>query len=461
MKKIIQIIMLVLLLSIQSASARIVGGIYVGDSIDEIRISQVSLPELAVGDEGVIEITLENIADTSLTNIQATFRSDIVDVRDKSRNYPIISIGSPSYYISGIAQNSSAKAYFRIGVQSNIDPGTYLAGVDITYTYTDTTSTITKSFGIPVLGMSRPQIELADVVIEPQYPKPGQVFNLSFTLKNTKSTEAKDVLASLESVTSKQSSMLGSTASAPIIVPLGVSTKVIGNLKPDEAVEVKYPLAIAETAQSGPYVIRVNLNYVNYYNNKDQSLFREIGVYVKGNPNIDVTIPETTSHSPYTTAKIKINNPGTGEARNVKISVLENDYFSPGKIAFVSGVLGRDDVIDTEIDFYSKIKEAGAYPLMLKLTYQSPMGENSEEVLNTLIYIKKSSPTGGLILLLIIFGVPAYLISRKYRLGGKVKGWIKRDKPASEVTRKDVITSPPPDIEKTVWNEIKTLAFRD
>ncbi len=70
-------------------------------------------------------------------------------------------------------------------------------------------------------------------------------------------------------------------------------------------------MAGSNNIETGAYTIKVLLNYLDQ-NGFEQTVSTDIGLMIAGKPAIDITIPETTSHSPYTTAKIKINNPGTG-----------------------------------------------------------------------------------------------------------------------------------------------------
>lgn len=413
-----------------------------------VSIGNISLPPIFPGESGVLGIEIENTGGSYLRDISVVFNPDI---NKNNNNYyygqadqrlPIIPTGATQYFIKYIPKDSKETAYYEIAAQPTVKPGMYLVRLEISYSLNDSSKVTTKIIGIPVGAARRPMIDIKNILVKPEFPAPGQIINLSFDVVNAKNAAAKDLLITLNYPQPKQVGLFGSggEASSSPIVALGASTISVGDINSGEKKEVSFILAVPSSLETGPYSLKVLLSYLDQ-NGFEQSVSRDIGIYVKGNPGIDVTIPEATSHSPYTTAKIKINNPGTGEAKNVKISVLENEYFSPRKTDFVSSVLGRNDVVDTDIDFYAKVQKTGTYPVLLKLTYLDPMGNTIEKTLTTDVYLTETSTIGGFILLLIIIGIPCYFISKKYRLAGKVKGWIKKDGATKDATTAKTLTS--------------------
>lgn len=390
---------------------------------DPVNIGDISAPYLSPGETGVLKVTVVNVGENPLKGVRASLDPNTDGVPSySSRSYqeenPVMPVGSPQYYLGYIPQNENRDAYFNIAAQPGISPGTYLVAVVLEYTIGDTTSIARKVVGITVGLTPRSVLDLNEVRLDPPNPSPGQVVNLTLAIVNRKDTLIKDLVVTLGAEQKKTSGGLFSQpekSPGTTIVPLGVSSKALGGLAPGARAQVEYQLAISNKAEQGPYLVKVLLSYLDQ-GNMEQNINREFGLLVSGQPRLDVYPGEAKTSSSETKAKIKVTNSGAGEARDVRLRVQENEYFYSKKEAFVAGVLGKDDSVDVEAEFYFKAKGEGSYPILIGITYQDPSGKIVEKQLAQQVYMGEPPGIRGLLILFAIFAFIFYLVNRKYKL---------------------------------------------
>jgi hypothetical protein len=403
------IILLVLMVMVPCVSGSVT-------TLKAIQINEASVSEISPGEVGEVWVELYNPDSSALyKNIEVALSSRTTEGRSYYREpttYPVVPVGSSEYYIEKIFPRESKLIKFRIAANPDAAPGTYLMKLEVYYQTPRGDNTTSELIGVTVLPCPRPVIELSNVKVIPDYPEPGQVFTLSFDIENKKEAIVKDLIITMpQSTSEKKSSLFGLSSeeeSSNPLIALGSSTRYLGDLALGEKKEVTYSLGIPEDMKTGPYTVKVVLSYIDQ-NDNEQTLSQEIGIQVVGKPKLSIHFLETESSSPSITTKIKVTNVGKGTARNVKISVINNEFFKPDRDAYVASVLGRDDTVDVEVNFISKVIEEGSYPLELRLTYLSN-GEEVEEKLKEDVYLKKSSGLAGFVLLGAIIAIPAFVL---------------------------------------------------
>lgn len=409
MKKILRI-----LIGILMGASLIIPSLGVGDLIN---IADISVPYLSPGETGILKITVANVGENPLKSVRASLEQ-VGDSGYYRRSYqeenPIVPVGSPQYYLGYILANDSRDAYFNIAAQPGISPGTYLMNVVLEYTYGDTTSIVRKPIGITV-GLTPRSVLGLFVSFDPQNPAPGQIVNLTLSISNRKSYNIKDIMITISPKQPKQKSLFSSQEEEEnIIIPLGISTKSLGNLRPGENVQVDYQLAVSSKAEYGPYLVKFIINYLDQ-GNMEQNINQEFGLFVAPKPRLDIYPGEAKTGSPETKTKIKVTNSGPGEARDVRLNIKENDYFYGKREIFVAVMLGQDDTVDVEAEFFSKVKKEGIYPILIGLSYQEPSGKIMDLQLTQQIYIDESGGILSSLILIGIFGTIFYFINRKYK----------------------------------------------
>jgi uncharacterized repeat protein (TIGR01451 family) len=131
------------------------------------------------------------------------------------------------------------------------DPATSPAAVQLDvalkYTYQNTTTQETRSFGLLSRGVI--DIEMTGVTVLPQVTSPGQVVSITLTITNVGVIEASGVTAQAQMPAALQ--------------PIGSASDFIGDMQVDSPYTFTLSAIVTNSTAAGTYVIPVTLSYLD------------------------------------------------------------------------------------------------------------------------------------------------------------------------------------------------------
>lgn len=217
-----------------------------------------------------------------------------------------------------------------------------------------------KTFMVLVRGV--PQLAISNITISPEQISPKDTFNLTFSLSNKGTGIARQVQVTV------------ATDSLPF-VPIGVDTKIIKYLDPDESIRLNYRLLVKDKTLISSYSIPIKMDYKdeNGENTSSQSL---VGVKVLGDAELSIgnikTEPQNPVKGDLVTMTIRIENSGNGDARSAKVSL--NIPFDGTKTAFLGKIKPDDDAPGV---FTFNAEESGDIPYTATIEFEDDLGKHA------------------------------------------------------------------------------------
>ena len=281
-------------------------------------VENVSPKEVKPGFIYNLTITLVNLG-----NEFATYLRISLDPEDVS---PIDPIGKSTYFIKKAVEAEYSEKYFGvikqyekinitipIFVKPNVKDNVYITPIVLKYKDPDMKEHVQRlTIGILVRGYI--SLGISDVKISPKEIRPGyKGVRITISLKNSGSTDAKEVIASLN-------------ISYPFKYSYSsIPEKFLGDIPPGRVSVLNFFLDVDKYAKDGEYSIPLILKYKDRYDRSYEEV-KYIKVVIKPRPYIEVvsynTVPKIVYNGDKGKLYIKVRNVGEETARNIEIRII-------------------------------------------------------------------------------------------------------------------------------------------
>lgn len=214
---------------------------------------------------------------------------------------------------SRIEATKSVKTTYRLYVSKSAVSSDY--EVDFRYyTKGDPSVAVVKSVSVSVQGS--PKLVLGSINSEPDKIEPGNTARLEVEVKNVGTGGAHYMEAILNS------------SSAYIVPVLAGGSYYVGDLDPGSSKKALFDISIDNDAEYGTYPATLILAYMDDTNTPQTTTFG-IGIPIRGNPIVEVLSAKVDNSD----LKVDIENIGTGNAKALKISLLQGGEMKDSAIA--------------------------------------------------------------------------------------------------------------------------------
>ncbi len=369
------------------------------DKLD-ILAAEVSPQPVRPGEELLVKVSVANYDDTTTTNIILDVENQFpLILRFSEKEYGVKSISNNSFRIDRISSNGNVEINYNFLIDPKARTGTY----HVTFRLSDGNDIfVTRTISIKVEGT--PAIALMNSSFSQSGISPGDSFFLNTTVASVGSGNAKNIRITL---------LLDDV---PSLVAVKDNTAFIHTLDAGEEEQITFELSLGKDAEITSYNIPVSIIAVDDTENLDISSVETIGFDAKGRAKLDIanikndpTMPEKGKEL---TQMIRIENVGEGEARSVKVSILDLDV-SGTKEAFIGKLDANDDAPAT---FSFIPRKSGDQEYTALIEYEDDFGKHSIEHKLTM-GVKGSSPyqilLGIIVLSVVIFG--AFSLKKRFK----------------------------------------------
>jgi hypothetical protein len=216
---------------------------------------------------------------------------------------------------------------------------------------------------IPIKVEGTPDLAIIDPQVSNTPLKPGDLFDISFTLENKGTGSAKNVRveAKLENLP---------------IVPLKDNSEYIEDLAPGKSKKISFPLKVSKNAEIAAYQIPIDITALDDTGLSEITSSETMGIEVLGqailSPASTTTEPSIVSRNQDFFLLIRVGNSGTGDAEAVSAEV--DIQFEGIKKAFLSTIEPDEDA---PMIFTLKSAEPGNYDYKLNISYFDDLGPHS------------------------------------------------------------------------------------
>lgn len=350
----------------------------------------------------LVKVSVANYDDTTASNIILDVDNQFpLILRFSEKEYGVKSISNNSFRIDRISSNGNVEINYNFLIDPEARTGTYR----VTFRLSDGNDVfVTRTISIEVEG--KPAIALVNSSFSKTGISPGDDFILYTTVASVGSGNAKNIRINLL------------IDDVPDLVAVNDNSAFIHTLDAGEEKEIAFKLSLGKDAGITSYNIPISVTAVDDTESTNISSVETIGFDAKGKAKIDIanvknnpTMPEKGEEL---TQIIRIENVGEGEARSVKVSIVDLDV-SGAKEAFIGKLDANDDAPAT---FSFIPRKSGDQEYTALIEYEDDFGNHSVEQKLTM-NVTGSSPyrTFLLIIVLLIAGYVAY--TYKDRLGYK------------------------------------------
>ncbi|WMW21643.1 hypothetical protein RE476_09630 [Methanolobus mangrovi] len=360
------------------------------DKLD-ILAAEVSPQPVRPGEELLVKVSVANYDDTTAANIILDVENQFpLILRFSEKEYGVKSISNNSFRIDRISSNGNVEINYNFLIDPKARTGTY----HVTFRLSDGNDIfVTRTISIKVEGT--PAIALMNSSFSQSGISPGDSFFLNTTVASVGSGNAKNIRITL---------LLDDV---PSLVAVKDNTAFIHTLDAGEEEQITFELSLGKDAEITSYNIPVSIIAVDDTENLDISSVETIGFDAKGRAKLDIanikndpTMPEKGKEL---TQMIRIENVGEGEARSVKVSIVDLDV-SGTKEAFIGKLDANDDAPAT---FSFIPRKSGDQEYTALIEYEDDFGKHSIEHKLTMS-VKGSSPyqilLGIIVLFVVVFG---------------------------------------------------------
>ncbi|WP_342303821.1 hypothetical protein [Methanolobus sp. ZRKC5] len=361
------------------------------DKLDILAV-EISPQPVRPGQELLVKVSVANYDDTTANNIVLEVENQFpLILRFSEKEYGVKSISNNSFRIDRISSNGNVEVNYNFLIDPEARTGTY----HVTFRLSDSNDVfVTRTISVKVEGT--PSIALMNSSFSQSGISPGDTFYLYTTVASVGSGNAKNIRITLliDDVTS--------------LVAVKDNTAFIHTLDAGEEEHIAFELSLGKDAEITSYNIPISVTAVDDTESLNIDSVETIGFEAKGRAKIDIanikndpTMPEKGKEL---TQMIRIENVGEGEARSVKVSLVELDI-SGTKEAFIGKLDANDDAPAT---FFFIPRKSGDQEYTALIEYEDDFGNHSIEHKLTM-NVKGTSPyrllVGAIVLVLLIFGV--------------------------------------------------------
>lgn len=341
--------------------------------------SEVLDNELRPGGETTVLVTVSNPS-----------TSDMTDVRLAISAGPNLAASDSSISLGDLSSGYSKQTSFSVTANSSAAAVTSYLTVKATYyissaRYENIINTLISITTAPILQIDNVEFTQVDNE-ESTLIGPGSVARLKFDLVNNGDGSAKDIRISLD-----QSSLFAVS---------GSGENFVGELKPDNSVNLSFVLTVDPSTTIGTHQIPVSLTYLDE-TFTENSATKYIGLTITGETNLIVLLHSQEASTPgtQTSATVKIINAGNQEVQFLTVNILSSTpLIDVAPQTVYIGSLNSDDYDTQKFSFKTQDVSPGNYPLKLEVYYQDTYGNGYTEQhsVNVRLYSAAELPGEGI-----------------------------------------------------------------
>ena len=288
---------LMLLLALLAVPGSAAGAKYLYGN-PELSATIAGTNEFAPGAETGLTVIISNsglnthkIAIPSLPPDDLPNTAKLVTVALKSDDAPF-TVKTDPQFLSDIMGGAALPATFNVKVADSAAPGTYTLPLEVTYTYLQDAEDYgdllrynyqKKTETLPLTVRVTPALRVEVLNVQTRSLNVGTEGYVSMTLKNIGHDAADKAVAKIVR-----------NGASPLI-PTD-SNAYIGTFAPGETVDVKFKVAVADSAEPQSYPLDIVVAYEDYEGKSTASRPVTIGLPVGGKIDFDVASPTVTLH---------------------------------------------------------------------------------------------------------------------------------------------------------------------
>ena len=288
---------LMLLLALLAVPGSAAGAKYLYGN-PELSATIAGTNEFAPGAETGLTVIISNsglnthkIAIPSLPPDDLPNTAKLVTVALKSDDAPF-TVKTDPQFLSDIMGGAALPATFNVKVADSAAPGTYTLPLEVTYTYLQDAEDYgdllrynyqKKTETLPLTVRVTPALRVEVLNVQTRSVNVGTEGYVSMTLKNIGHDAADKAVAKV-----------ARNGASPLI-PTD-SNAYIGTFAPGETVDVKFKVAVADSAEPQSYPLDIVVAYEDYEGKSTASRPVTIGLPVGGKIDFDVASPTVTLH---------------------------------------------------------------------------------------------------------------------------------------------------------------------
>ena len=321
---------LMLLLALLAVPGSAAGAKYLYGN-PELSATIAGTNEFAPGAETGLTVIISNsglnthkIAIPSLPPDDLPNTAKLVTVALKSNDAPF-TVKTDPQFLSDIMGGAALPATFNVKVADSAAPGTYTLPLEVTYTYLQDAEDYgdllrynyqKKTETLPLTVLVTPGLRVEVLNVQTRSLNVGTEGYVSMTLKNIGHDAADKAVAKV-----------ARNGASPLI-PTD-SNAYIGTFAPGETVDVKFKVAVADSAEPQSYPLDLVVAYEDYEGKSTASRPVTIGLPVGGKIDFDVASPTVTLHpGGKSILEIAYRNTGAAKVYNAQARISAVDPFT-------------------------------------------------------------------------------------------------------------------------------------
>ena len=322
--------------------------------------------EFAPGAETDLTVIISNsglnthkIAIPSLPPDDLPNTAKLVTAALKSNDAPF-TIKTDPQFLSDIMGGAARTATFNVKVADSAAPGTYTLPLEVTYTYLQDAEDYgdllrynyqKKTETLPLTVRVTPGLRVEILNVQTRSLNVGTEGYVSMTLKNIGHDAADKAVAKVVR-----------NGASPLI-PTD-SNAYIGVFEPGETVDVKFKVAVADSAEPQSYPLDVVVAYEDYEGKSTASRPVTIGLPVGGKIDFDVASPTVTLHpGGKSILEVVYRNAGAAKVYSAQARISAVDPFTSSDDTAYLGDLAPGETatarFEVSIDADATLKEYG------------------------------------------------------------------------------------------------------
>jgi hypothetical protein len=355
------------------------------------------------GESGNMILTIANSGTAYARNVKLTVRTN-----------SILTFGQQQFDLQTISPASSVQVSVPVSVQSSATQNTASIFLSISYQEGDNagTSTIESSVSMPI--SSRMFVEVQGVTFSETVIQPGDVVDISVSLKNVGQGALKSATA-----------MLDGTA-LPFVSASGDNDKFLGDLASGSSQTVRFSIILNKNAQTTAYSVPLVLNYYD-----DSGVLhtdtKYIGIKVTGIPDFVVAFESGDNMFAGSEGELTISiaNRGTATANYLTLTFdsdgsQDNMFIQPS--GYYVGNLDPDDFQTVKLTVDLTGLQPGKKTLGITMQYKDPYNKEMTKTDEVGFTVYPRQESGSLSLVVVVLAAIAAVLVWKRRAVMKMLG---------------------------------------
>jgi len=357
---------LMLLLALLAVPGSAAGAKYLYGN-PELSATIAGTNEFAPGADTSLTVIISNsglnthkiVGSTIVTPDDLPNTAKLATVALKSNDAPL-TVKTDPQFLSDIMGGASRTATFNVKVADSATPGTYTLPLEVTYTYLqeaeDYGDTLRYNYQkkteiLPLTVRVTPDLRVDILNVRSESLNVGTEGYVYLTLKNIGHDTANKAIAKVVR-----------NGASPLIPTDG--NAYIGTFEPGETVDVKFKVAVADSAEPQSYPLDVMVAYEDYEEKTVTSRAATIGLPVGGKIAFDAVSPTVTLHpGDKSILEVVYKNTGAAKVYNAQARISAVDPFTSSDDTAYLGDLAPGETatarFEVSIDADATLKEYG------------------------------------------------------------------------------------------------------